>query len=67
MSRLTDELQATVDRVIREALSQCEPEQVAFFHKLWPNGVSQSTAENAYGVIERTIIKNRKRKEADRG
>lgn len=52
------EIEAFQRKLLDERLSQCTETQVAFFHKLYPNGVPKKNLISAIDLCDRTIKKN---------
>ena len=53
-----EEIEDFKRRLLADRLGQCTEKQQAFFHKVYPNGVSAGRLENAIDLCERTIRKN---------
>lgn len=60
MSETMRKVEAYKQQLLTELLTQITEEQRQFFHRLYPTGVSEVNMETAYGLIERTIEKNKK-------
>ncbi len=45
--------------LLNEALQQCTAEQQAFFHRIFPNGVTEDKLVGAIDLCRRTIRKNK--------
>lgn len=60
MSETMKKVEAYKHVLLQELLNQITDEQRDFFYKLYPTGVSEVNMETAYGLIERTIKKNKK-------
>lgn len=45
--------------LLKEALEQCTENQQAFFHRIFPDGVSEDKLVGAIDLCERTIRKNK--------
>ena len=59
---MSKEIEAKVEAfkrgLLNEALAQCTADQQAFFHRIFPGGVSESKLVGAIDLCERTIRKN---------
>lgn len=53
-----DELNEFKAQLMKNYLSRCDDRQQAFFHKIFPNGVSDDKYNSDMELIERTILKN---------
>lgn len=60
MSEAMKTVEAFKQSLLEEMLMKITPEQREFFHRIFPSGVPSKDMESAYGLIERTIKKNKK-------
>lgn len=63
MSKLQEMKDRLEDDMLTDLLSQCTPEQQAFFTRMYPGGPRREQIPNAISQCERTIAKNLLRKE----
>jgi hypothetical protein len=59
MSEAMKTVEAFKQSLLEDMLKKITTEQREFFHRLFPDGVSSDKMESAYGLIERTIKKNK--------
>lgn len=59
MSETMKKVESYKQQLLQELLKEITQEQRDFFYRLYLNGVSEQNMETAYGLIERTIKRNK--------
>ena len=58
MDKFSDEVKQFTRDALAARLARCTPKQQAFFHRIYPHGVSDHKLRVAIDLCERTIEKN---------